>query len=151
MQYNWTKSWWYLILFCFIAFASWFYCLFTSHKNLAFLSWLRPGIVLMFNVSITTCCSQNDMQVCFWKGRQYCRPRSNTTECGDWSGSTLFTYRNISLKIKWATSWENQFMPYVNNKGADQPAHPHSLISTFVVPCLDSIIPILAKSKVSRF
>ena len=36
---------------------------------------------------------------------------------------------------------------YANNKGADQPAHPRSLISTFVVRCLDSIIPILAKSK----
>ena len=23
-------------------------------------------------------------------------------------------------------------MPYANNKGADQPAHPHSLISAFV-------------------
>ena len=30
-------------------------------------------------------------------------------------------------------------MPYVNNKGADQPAHLCSLISTFVVHCLDSI------------
>ena len=30
-------------------------------------------------------------------------------------------------------------MPYVNNKGADQPAHPRSLISTFLVRCLDSI------------
>ena len=29
----------------------------------------------------------------------------------------------------------------MNNKGADQPAHPHSLISTFVIRCLDSIIP----------
>ena len=29
---------------------------------------------------------------------------------------------------------------YMNNKGADQPAHPCSLISTFVVCCLDSII-----------
>ena len=38
------------------------------------------------------------------------------------------------------------FMPYVNNKGADQPAHPRSLISTFVVRCLDSI-PILAVPK----
>ena len=26
-------------------------------------------------------------------------------------------------------------MPYVNNKGADQPAHSRSLISTFVVRC----------------
>ena len=31
-------------------------------------------------------------------------------------------------------------MPYANNKGADQPAHPRSLISTFVVRCLDSMI-----------
>ena len=31
-------------------------------------------------------------------------------------------------------------MPYANNKGADQPAHPRSLISTFVVHCLDSYI-----------
>ena len=42
------------------------------------------------------------------------------------------------------------FIPYANNKGADRPAHPCSLISTFVVSCLDSIIPILAKSKISR-
>ena len=27
---------------------------------------------------------------------------------------------------------------YVNNKDADQPAHPRSLISAFVVRCLDS-------------
>ena len=39
-------------------------------------------------------------------------------------------------------------MPYANNKGADQPAHPRSLISTFVVRCLDSRICILAISKV---
>ena len=31
-------------------------------------------------------------------------------------------------------------MPYANNKGADQPAQAHSLISAFVVGCLDSII-----------
>ena len=42
-------------------------------------------------------------------------------------------------------------MPYANNKGADQPAHPHSLVSTFVVCCFDSMICILAISKVSRF
>ena len=35
---------------------------------------------------------------------------------------------------------------------ADQPAHTHSLISAFVVRCLDSLIPIhvLAKSNISR-
>ena len=38
-------------------------------------------------------------------------------------------------------------MSYANNKGADQPAHPCSLIRTFVVRCLDSMICILAISK----
>ena len=38
-------------------------------------------------------------------------------------------------------------LPYANNKGADQPAHPRSLISAFVVRCLDSMIPVLAISK----
>ena len=33
-------------------------------------------------------------------------------------------------------------MPYANNKGTDQPAHPRSLISAFDVHRLDSIIPL---------
>ena len=37
-----------------------------------------------------------------------------------------------------------------NNKGADQPVLPHSLISAFVVRCLDSIIPLLATAEISR-
>ena len=40
-------------------------------------------------------------------------------------------------------------MPYANNKGADQPVHLCSLISTFVVRCLDSIMPILAKPEIT--
>ena len=40
----------------------------------------------------------------------------------------------------WALLWQNLFMPYANNKGADQPAHPRSLISPFVVRYFDSII-----------
>ena len=35
-------------------------------------------------------------------------------------------------------------MPYANNKGADQPAYPCSLIRTFVVRCLDSIISLVS-------
>ena len=38
-------------------------------------------------------------------------------------------------------------MPYVNNKGADQPAHPRSLINTFFVCRLDSIIPLVSQSE----
>ena len=41
-------------------------------------------------------------------------------------------------------------MPYANNKGADQPEHPRSLISAFVVRCLDSIIHLLAIAEISR-
>ena len=41
------------------------------------------------------------------------------------------------------------FMSYANNKGADQPAHPRSLISAFVVRCLDSIIPLVSISEIS--
>ena len=40
-------------------------------------------------------------------------------------------------------------MPYANNKGADQPAHPRSLISAFVVHCLDSIILLVYISEIS--
>ena len=41
----------------------------------------------------------------------------------------------------WATSWQNLFKPYAINKDADQPAHPLSLISVFIL---------LAKSKLPR-
>ena len=40
-------------------------------------------------------------------------------------------------------------MTYANNIGAGQPAHPRSLISTFVVRCLDSIIPLVSISELS--
>ena len=39
---------------------------------------------------------------------------------------------------------------YANNKGADQPAHPRSLISAFVVRCLDSIISLDSIAEISR-
>ena len=42
------------------------------------------------------------------------------------------------------------FLPYANNNGADQPAHPRSLISAFVVRCLDSIIPLVSISAISN-
>ena len=42
------------------------------------------------------------------------------------------------------------FIPYANNKDADQPTHPRSLISVFILRCLDSIRPVVAKSKILR-
>ena len=41
-------------------------------------------------------------------------------------------------------------MSYANNKGADQPAHPRSLISAFVVRGLDSIISLDSIAEISR-
>ena len=35
-------------------------------------------------------------------------------------------------------------------KGADQPTHPRSLISAFVVRCLDSIISLDSIAEISR-
>ena len=40
-------------------------------------------------------------------------------------------------------------LPYANNKGADQPAHPRSLISASVVRCLDSTTSLVSISEIS--
>ena len=47
------------------------------------------------------------------------------------------------------TSCENLFLPFANNKDADLPAHRRSLISIFVIRCLDSIIPPFSVSEIS--
>ena len=39
---------------------------------------------------------------------------------------------------------------HVNNKGVDQPAHSRSLISAFIVRCLDSIISLDSIAEISR-
>ena len=41
-------------------------------------------------------------------------------------------------------------MSYANNEGADQPAHPRSLISAFVVRCINSIISTVSIAEISR-
>ena len=38
---------------------------------------------------------------------------------------------------------------FANNTGADQPGHPHSLISAFVIRYLESIICKIATSEIS--
>ena len=63
--------------------------------------------------------------------------------------SCWFSINSLSWGIKWAMSWENLSIPYANNEGADQPAHPRSLISTFIVRCLDSIISLVSTSDIS--
>ena len=43
------------------------------------------------------------------------------------------------------------FREFANNTGADQPAHPRSLISAFVVGLMERILSRLASSKISIF
>ena len=67
--------------------------------------------------------------------------------------SNLIISENLRPRVKMNTLnivMRKPIMPYANNKCADQPAHPRSLISTFVVRFLDSIVHMLAKSKISR-
>ena len=40
-------------------------------------------------------------------------------------------------------------MSNANNNGADQPAHPQSLISAFVVRCLDTVMSLVSVTKIS--
>ena len=51
----------------------------------------------------------------------------------------------------WASLQQNLLGGFANNKGADQPAHTRSLINAFVILLQESIICILASSKVSMF
>ena len=55
----------------------------------------------------------------------------------------------VSLGITEQRHEKTCFMPYANNKGADQPAHPCSLISIFVDCCLDSIMPLVSMFEIS--
>ena len=68
--------------------------------------------------------------------------------CGASRDTTLRDISEGSTKNR-AASWQNLFLPYSNNKDADQPAHQRSLISAFVVRCLDSILPLLSISELS--
>ena len=105
--------------------------------------------------------TQSDISVAFsCRKRRLIRPRRTgglssfrlvqVTVRKCWDASPVISYtpmdtpsNNCLLRLTsvWATSWENLFLPYAINKGADQPAHLRSLISTFVVRWVDSIIP----------
>ena len=56
----------------------------------------------------------------------------------------LLTFSKSASHIIWASTRENLSFVFANNKGADQLAHLRSLISTFVIHLLESIIYELA-------
>ena len=72
--------------------------------------------------------------------------------CKYWICKGFFTPSFVTTEVfYWPGHVKTCLMPYANNKGVDQLAHLHSLITTFVVCCLDSMLCILAISKVSKF
>ena len=59
---------------------------------------------------------------------------------------------NVILYLSYGPRRKKTCLRWVaNNKGADQPAHPRSLISAFVIRLLESIISKLAKGEISIF
>ena len=72
-----------------------------------------------------------------------------------------FLFCNIALRISlcvslselpyWSRCEKTCLWWFANNKGADQPAHPHSLISAFVICLFESIISRLAMNDISFF
>ena len=62
--------------------------------------------------------------------------------------SKIQSTRRTLGQNNWATMRENMTIGFANNKGADQPAHPRGLISTFVISSFESIISKLATCKI---
>ena len=63
-----------------------------------------------------------------------------------WSNDTESSVANkdflsLALGWIWALTQVNLSLGFAKNKSADQPAHPRSLISAFVIRFLESIIP----------
>ena len=58
---------------------------------------------------------------------------------------------DIEVHLNLSQAIRKCLMPYANNKGADQPAHPRCLISAFAIRCQDRIIPLVYISEISTF
>ena len=58
---------------------------------------------------------------------------------------------HMAVNIIWASMQGNRSSKFANNEGTDQPAHPCSLISAFVIRLLESIISKLATRENSIF
>ena len=69
-------------------------------------------------------------------GLYYCLRRSEYL----WYTCMIAQHFEKLNKSIWAPLLESLTLLYANNKGADQPVHPRSLISTFVIHYLESIV-----------
>ena len=86
-----------------------------------------------------------------WKRSQKCKSSK------EWSRAILSRMKHTgTTALEWSLSKSVEpghqktcLMSYANNKGADQPAHPRSLISAFIVRCLDSVMSLVSVTKIS--
>ena len=104
----------------------------TGYLNQVFI--VRKGSVLMSGLFLNW-----ESRACLACGMY---PKHTFTICTDSSAVGSKTWPAIALldPYIWATSWENLFMPYANNKGADQ----HLCFC-----CLDSKISLVSVSEIS--
>ena len=116
------------------------------------LCWFCHEAALLINTAI--CLGVQTIRIFLlpvWSMSSNLRPgRTHCTDCLSLLTCRVTFNEGYALKNvnnKWSTSWKNLLLQYANNKGADQPAHLCSLISTFVVRCLDSIIPLVSISE----
>ena len=107
------------------------------------LSWRGSYVVGLIRITL--------LRWFLWEHRTYMKQINSQYEHILWVIIRIASIEAVLMTthIIWTTSWENLFMPYANNKGADQPAHSRSLIRAFVIRCLDSIIPLVSKYKIS--
>ena len=84
----------------------------------------------------------------FWKAIKIAGS-AQEMRVGRVSGNTGILFMPYCDSIYWSGHAKTCLMPYANNKGADQPAHSRSLISTFIVRCLDSIVYLVSISEMS--
>ena len=69
----------------------------------------------------------------------------------DWCITPMYHNFSMNKAIKYELGHEKMcLMSYANNKGTDQPAHSRSLISAFVVRCLDSIKSLDSIAKIAK-
>ena len=65
---------------------------------------------------------------------------------------TLSGKFNVILRVTYGPQRKKTCLRgFANNRGADQPAHPRSLISAYVIRFLESVISKLATSKILVF
>ena len=115
------------------------------------------ALIALHNFNLQTCMRSNPLGLHVWFSvrpfiyfhtlcLQTAKALVRLGGCAVSAKSSLFAYA-ISTIISWAGSFEQChgktcLMPYANIKAADQAAYQQSLISAFIIGCLDGIIHI---------